>query len=144
MCELVFRNRIARSEDHTFAAWPVVICSQFVQVLSIITACIPYLQPFFASLETGMIRADDARRLNSRSNRSYGYRKASAPNKRSSSTMLRSIGSSKSKTWTEIAPHGGATNGAESTDVHRHNTGVSETESQTSQSRIIPETTVGR
>ena len=140
ICELVFRNRIAGSEDHTFAAWPVVMCSQLVQALSIITACIPYLKPFFASLETGMIRTDDSQRL--RSFWTYIYRRSAAPQKGSSSTMLRSIGSRRSNTWTDVPSHGEATNNAESTDVHRRETHLSETESQTSQSRIIPQTRV--
>ena len=142
ICELVFRNRIAGSEDHTFAAWPVVICSQFVQALSIITACIPYLKPFFASLETGMIRADDSQRLRSRSFWTYVYRRSAAPKKGSSSTMLTSIGSRRFETWTDVPSHGEATNSGESTDIQRRETRVSDTESQTSQSRIIPQTTV--
>ena len=67
MAELVFRKKGANPSDRTFAPWVRVICSQFVQTLSIITACVPYLKPFFSSLETGMIRADDSRRLESRS-----------------------------------------------------------------------------
>ena len=50
-------------DDYTYAIWPVVICSQFVQAFSVITACIPYMKPFFSSLESGMIRSDDSRRL---------------------------------------------------------------------------------
>ena len=140
ICELVFRNRIAGSEDLTFAAWPVVVCSQFVQALSIITACIPYLKPFFSSLETGMIRADDSRRLGSRSIWTYEYRKSTAPRKSFSSILLRSIGSRKLNTWQDVPSHhwhGDATNNAEVTDVDGQSTRVWETESQTSQSRMI-------
>ena len=42
--------------------WRVVICTQVVQCLSIISACIPYLKPFLESLESGLMRADDLRR----------------------------------------------------------------------------------
>ena len=142
MCELVFRNRIAGSEDRTFAAWPAVVCSQFVQALSIITACIPYLKPFFASLESGMIRTDDTRRLGARSIWSYGYRRTKDPNEGSSGTILTSIGSRRFKTWADVPSYGEASNSAVSTDVHRHDTRVSQAESQTSQSRIIPPITV--
>ena len=90
--ELVFRNRNAGSADRTFTTWTVVICSQFIQALSIITACVPYLKLFFSNLETGMIRTDDSRRLESRSRpskqRSKARRKKSAL-----STKLRSSGS---------------------------------------------------
>lgn len=140
--ELVFRNRIAGSEDLTSKSWPIVITVQTVQTLSIITACIPYLKPFFASLESGMIRADDSRRLASRSIWSDGYRRTPVPNKGSSSTMLRSLGSRKFYTWTDVLLQGGIANYADSTDVHRHNTRGSEGESQTSQSRIIVPTAV--
>ena len=137
-CELVFRNRIAGSEDRTFAAWPVVVCSQFVQALSIITACIPYLKPFFVSLESGMIRADDSRRLGAHSIWTYGYRRTKDPNEGSVGTMLTSLGSRRFKTWTDIPSYGEAANDAASTDVRRHDTRLSQAESQTSQSRIIP------
>ena len=120
ICELVFRNRIAGSEELTFAAWPVVICSRFVQALSIITACIPYLKPFFSSLETGMIRTDDSRRLGSRSIWTYGYRESKASRKSFSSISLRSIGSRRLNTWQDApsyCSHGDATNNAEVTDL---------------------------
>lgn len=44
------------------ASWPIVICSLCVVSFSIVTACVPYLKPFFASLESGMLRTDDLRR----------------------------------------------------------------------------------
>ena len=91
--ELIFRNRVNGSKDYTYASWPVVICSQFVQVSSIVTACIPYLKPFFASLESGMIRSDDSRRLGSRSTWSYGHSRSSGQKKSWASTILSSIGS---------------------------------------------------
>ena len=138
MCELVFRNRIAGSEDRTFAAWPVVVCSQFVQALSIITACIPYLKPFFVSLESGMIRTDDSRRLGARSIWTYGYRRTKDPNEASTGTILTSLGSRRFKPWSDVPSYGEAANGAASTDVRRYDTRLSQAESQTSQSRIIP------
>jgi hypothetical protein len=38
------------------------ICTQLVQALAIITACVPYLKPFMDSLESGGFRADDQKR----------------------------------------------------------------------------------
>jgi hypothetical protein len=62
IAELYFRHRASQSTDLTFSLWPVVVCALFVQCLSIIFSCVPYLRPFFSSLESGMIRMDDTRR----------------------------------------------------------------------------------
>ncbi|KAL9611263.1 MAG: hypothetical protein Q9167_004089 [Letrouitia subvulpina] len=59
---LVYFNQSWRSDDPPFNHWPLVVATQAVQALSIITACVPYLKPFFESLESGMIRSDDLRR----------------------------------------------------------------------------------
>ncbi|PQE25923.1 integral membrane protein [Rutstroemia sp. NJR-2017a BBW] len=48
--------------DPAFDPWPASISIQIVQCLSIVTACFPYLKPFLASLESGLMRADDLRR----------------------------------------------------------------------------------
>lgn len=48
--------------DPTFITWPAIIAIIFLGNLSIITACIPLLRPFFGSLQSGMIRNDDLRR----------------------------------------------------------------------------------
>ena len=42
------------------------------QCLSIVTACIPYLKPFFESLETGMLRGDGAENHKQSSHSRYG------------------------------------------------------------------------
>ena len=44
-----------------------------MQSFSIIFACIPYLKPFFASLESGLIRIDDTRRREGRTSL-FSYR----------------------------------------------------------------------
>ena len=46
------------SDDLTFDLWQVVLWTEIVQALSLVTACLPYLKPFLEALETGMIRAD--------------------------------------------------------------------------------------
>jgi hypothetical protein len=43
--------------------WLTTIAIMLIESLSIITACVPYLKSFFASLESGLIRNDDLRRL---------------------------------------------------------------------------------
>lgn len=60
--QIVYLNRESGSQDPSLNFWPTAICTQAVLNLSIITACIPYLKPFFESLESGMIRSDDLRR----------------------------------------------------------------------------------
>lgn len=56
--------------------WPVVLCDVITQNLSITAACIPHLKPFIQSLESGMIRTDDLRRLGLSSAYGYGSGKA--------------------------------------------------------------------
>ena len=142
MAELVFRNKGANSSDRTFAPWTVVICSQFVQTLSIITACVPYLKPFFSSLETGMIRADDSRRLESRSiplsnERSTGREKKGVLSTLSGSSASRPAPS----TGRSVALHGDY---ATSTQVSggRGHKRTDDAESQTSQSKILKQTDI--
>lgn len=48
------------SADPTLDVWPYLICLQFSQASSLITACIPYLKPFLESLQAGALRPDDA------------------------------------------------------------------------------------
>lgn len=60
--QMVFLNNAIKSNDVPFNLWAEFICAQTVQSLSIITACVPHLRPFFDSFETGPIRGDDSRR----------------------------------------------------------------------------------
>lgn len=62
VAQLAYFNSATLSDDLTFDLWPTVVCTQFIQSLSIIMACVPYLKPFFDSLVSGMIRNDDVRR----------------------------------------------------------------------------------
>ena len=64
ICQIVFLNRIKSSSDPTFHIWPVTLCVQLVQCLSILATCLVYLQPFFDSLETGFIQVGDLKRQN--------------------------------------------------------------------------------
>ena len=49
-------------EDILFAIWPVTLCAQAVQCLSIVSFCFLYLKPLFEALDTGFIRTDELRR----------------------------------------------------------------------------------
>ena len=62
VAQLFFLNRTADSQNPTLDFWSAAVCTQVVQSVSLITACIPYLKPFFESLESGMIRSDLRRR----------------------------------------------------------------------------------
>ncbi|CEJ82410.1 hypothetical protein VHEMI02476 [[Torrubiella] hemipterigena] len=83
--ELYFRNTASStSPNRTFDQWTVVVCSLLVQCLSIVTACQPYLKPFFISLESGMIRVDDTRRRGGTTRPGYYYQE-NKPNSNGSS-----------------------------------------------------------
>lgn len=59
--QLIYTARARGTGDLTFDLWPMVVCTQIVQCVSLTTACIPYLQPFLMSLESGLLRGDDFR-----------------------------------------------------------------------------------
>lgn len=63
--QLVYANRALGRQDLTHSTWQLVLSTQFVQNLSVVTACVPSLKPFFDSLETGFMRNDDLRRQHS-------------------------------------------------------------------------------
>lgn len=64
--ELYFRFQANKSSDQTFAEWPTWVSALFVQGSSIIFACVPFMKPFFNSLQSGFVRTDDVRRVGSR------------------------------------------------------------------------------
>ena len=69
---LVLLHDGANSMNITLGIWPIIIVTQFIQDLSIVATCVPYLKPFFVSLQSGMIRNDDLRRRGQEG--SYGYK----------------------------------------------------------------------
>lgn len=50
------------NSNFMFTSYKFIICTQVVQTTSIVTACIPHLQSFMASLQSGLITADDGGR----------------------------------------------------------------------------------
>ncbi|MCJ1246644.1 hypothetical protein MMC30_003853 [Trapelia coarctata] len=153
--EVIYRRQAYISEDFTFAVWPAVICSQWVTSMSIVTASVPYLQPFFKSLQSGMIRTDDTRRRdgttilgNYRSKKSANW---SGGGSKTLSNKFLGSGTGQQKqtktktlelgSWAQASRPDG--NGKTTIDVVGGQMGKSqwETESQTSQSHIIRQTT---
>ncbi|KAL8799332.1 MAG: hypothetical protein Q9182_005976 [Xanthomendoza sp. 2 TL-2023] len=61
IAQLAYFNNAISSNDVSFSLWSEIVCTQVVQSLNVITACVPHLKPFFDSLESGMIRSDDLR-----------------------------------------------------------------------------------
>ena len=62
MCKLVYWNRARNSHDLTFEVWPVALCTQTIQCMSIASFCVLYLKPLFEILNSGFIRTDEFRR----------------------------------------------------------------------------------
>lgn len=48
--------------DLSLGYWRSAVCQQAVQCLAIVTTSLPYAKMFMTSLDSGMIRIDDARR----------------------------------------------------------------------------------
>ncbi|KAL8897668.1 MAG: hypothetical protein Q9207_007098 [Kuettlingeria erythrocarpa] len=62
VAQLAFFNSAFRSEQAIFDLWSEIICTEVVETLSVMTACVPHLKRFFDSIESGMLRNDDLRR----------------------------------------------------------------------------------
>ena len=140
MVQLFYLNRMADSSNLTLDFWSTAVCTQVVQSVSLITACIPYLKPFFESLESGMIRSD-LRRRGIKVPYGYGSGKSAG-----STTLGDSLASSRLAKPSE-RPH-------ELREIHRpgfghhaNSTTITATRdewddrSETSQSKIIRQTT---
>jgi len=55
IARLVYIHKFSNNLERRHNLWALVICTQVEQNLAVIVATIPYLKPFFESLETGMI-----------------------------------------------------------------------------------------
>ena len=76
VAQMVYTVQVAGERDLTFDLWPETICMEIVQCVNLTTACIPYLQPFILSLESGFLRGDDYRRQSTKDS-SYTSRRPS-------------------------------------------------------------------
>jgi len=89
--QLVIWNSSNRLEDLSFDLWEPTVVTQIVVMLSIVTACIPYLKPLYLSFETGMLRSDDLLRngVGIYGQGTVGYFKdSSGKNTRAKATMI--------------------------------------------------------
>lgn len=144
VAQLFYLNHTYNSRNPTLDFWSTAVCTQVVQNLSIITACVPYLKPFFESLESGMIRSDDLRRRGMKFPYGYGSGKsAGSTTQGQSQTPSRLAKSSeKSHELRDIS-------GTDSVGFghHANETTITATRddwdegSETSQSKIIRQTT---
>lgn len=153
---LINRTPNPSTDDMTYNLWPVALCNQFVQNLGIVVSCIPYIKPLLESLESGMIRTDDLRRLGMTG--VYGYGGGSNQSRRTKTyklsdlaTRSRRSGSKDQATFRTafgaeeqdyIVPPAGS-NFATATAVSRSSESRPEwdAESQKSFSRMIKQTT---
>ena len=69
LARVIYLFPITPHNDPQFKLWAPAVISQLQVCLSISTACIPYMKPFFEGVEAGVWRADDLRRSKS----GYGY-----------------------------------------------------------------------
>ncbi|KAI5923265.1 hypothetical protein F4810DRAFT_669579 [Camillea tinctor] len=60
--QLIYLRRLRFDIHFLNNLWRPVACQQIIQTLSIMSTCIPFLKPFWASLESGFLRADDLNR----------------------------------------------------------------------------------
>ena len=85
--QIVYSQNGYVSEDPTFDLWQQALCTQFIQNLSVITTCVPYLKPFYLGLGSGMMWTDDLRRQGLVGN--YGYAGESGPEGQSNISRIR-------------------------------------------------------
>lgn len=125
ICRVIYLSRSNGSlEKDSFAFWVYILNTEIEQGLAIITACVPFLKPFFESLETGMLApshglatmvgsADGSGNRSKKSNISNGsYRLRTNPDhginvSRRISTHSEELGLIKeeTKTWVQPVPN---------------------------------------
>ncbi|KAI9695990.1 MAG: hypothetical protein M1820_008331 [Bogoriella megaspora] len=91
ICDIVFWDKFGRSSDPTLHGWPIIICTQTIQCLSIIAACVLFLKPFLETLESGFIRSDNLRRRGSSSVDGYGNYNLSKVSKRTAAASRKTL-----------------------------------------------------
>ncbi|ORY10111.1 hypothetical protein BCR34DRAFT_470418, partial [Clohesyomyces aquaticus] len=109
LARLVYLYPISPHTNPTFNLWVPVVCTQIQVCLSISTACIPYMKPFFEGVEAGVWRVDDLRRRGLTPSGLYGYgssggyRKARSKD-REAYSMDSTLGSSLNKRTPDVSP----------------------------------------
>ncbi|KAI1907712.1 hypothetical protein LOZ53_003376 [Ophidiomyces ophidiicola] len=133
--QLYFLNQVQNTKNATFDYWRMSICTQIVQALAVVTACIPFLKPFLDSLESGLLRADDQYRRSTKGSYRYNLSGSKASGKkatRKDPDDFNELGVLSSKRGRARHGHG--------TQVESGVVDWDECNSQSSQSRIIKET----
>ncbi|EER26073.1 hypothetical protein CPC735_002400 [Coccidioides posadasii C735 delta SOWgp] len=134
--QLYFLNQVPDTSNATFDYWQMTICTQILQSLAVVTACMPFLKPFLDSLESGLLRADDQYR---RSTAKGSYRYNLSGSKSSARRAARREAGEFNELGVLSSNHGRARNGHGS-QVESGGVDWDESNSQSSQSRIIKET----
>ena len=91
--KLVFLNRIQyRSNDvhATFTIWPIIIITQIIQGLQILSTCCLNLPPLLEGLQSGFMHADDIRRRGQSVSDTFGYN--TSKNSRANDRKVRASG----------------------------------------------------
>lgn len=124
--QLVYANRTIDSSDQISDTWPLAICTQLTQCLSVVTACSPQFKPFIDSLRSTGLRVDAITRHDTSH---IGYNHSSPPVKSQSHSQdqsgaevheLTSIGRNKSyrHTTTIITAKRDSDAGSDSSEAH--------------------------
>ncbi|KAB8248158.1 hypothetical protein BDV35DRAFT_174795 [Aspergillus flavus] len=124
--QLVYANRTIDSSDQISDTWPLAICTQLTQCLSVVTACSPQFKPFMDSLRSTGLRVDAITRHDTSH---IGYNHSSPPVKSQSHSQdqsgaevheLTSIGRNKSyrHTTTIITAKRDSDAGSDSSEAH--------------------------
>ncbi|KAF2790511.1 hypothetical protein K505DRAFT_217606, partial [Melanomma pulvis-pyrius CBS 109.77] len=77
LARLIYLFPITPHDNPEFNLWVPVICTEVQICITISTACIPYMKPFFEGAEAGAWRADDRRRKCLKVNTLCGYQSVS-------------------------------------------------------------------
>lgn len=73
LARLIYLYPVDPHDNPQFHLWVPVICTQVQVCLTISTACIPYMKPFFEGVEAGVWRVDDVRRKGMTGTDIYAY-----------------------------------------------------------------------
>ena len=152
IAQLRLLHEIRGSRDITFDSWSYIISTQFVQNLSVVTVCIPYVRNVLVGLESGMLQtgAFHLHKLSATTTENTGCH-PSATSKRHHKKAT-----SEQSEDTENPQLSRAIKGVHRSDIgpfHANNTAVVEantptdeweSESQSSRAKIIKQTTEWR
>ncbi|KAF2230790.1 hypothetical protein EV356DRAFT_508079 [Viridothelium virens] len=67
IAQLIYIPRLF-SHNYTLEGFPFIVCTQIAQAASFVSACVPYMQPFMESLQSGLLWTDEVQQKTSASN----------------------------------------------------------------------------